>query len=111
MSKPRKALAPLLLLGAGLLSGCAAMNNHDELEKAIARAQATADDALRQARAANMKAEEALALIRGEADDPSATVSTRGIAEQALKEAKEAKAEAAKVEKKAERMFRKALAK
>lgn len=104
-------LIKLGLLGLTLLcSGCTTMTNAS-LAAAVERAQATADEALRQAKAANMKADEALQLIRGTADDPASTTSTRGIAERAIKIAEEAKKEAANANKRAERMMQKALAK
>lgn len=92
-------------------SGCANMGRSNDLEAAIARAQATADDALRQAKAANMKADEALQLIQGSADGSAAIMSTRQLAEKALEMAEAAKGEALKTNQRAERMFRKALAK
>jgi len=110
--KMKKTVPYIAVLGTVLISsGCANLGGNASLEAAIARAQATADEALRQSKAANMKADEALLLIRGTSDDPAATTSTRGIAEQALKEAKEAKEAAANANKRAERMFRKSLTK
>ncbi len=104
-----KKAGPTVIICISLLGGGCASN--EKLEAAIAHAQTTADDALRQAKAANMKADEALRLIRGTADDPATIMSTRQIAEKALKEAGAAKEAVVKANKRAERMFQKALAK
>lgn len=90
------------------ISGCATPGSAElaRLEESVAQAQYTADQALRYATSAEVKANEALELVQSLQTEAAKNSGARSTADKALKTAQEAKLEAQKATQRAERMFK-----
>ncbi len=103
-----------LLLISPLIAACASkgeITTFNELRDAVKHAQESADSAMEQALAAQMKANEAYDLALQLQLDPAslADITSRNIAEKAIKTANEAKEIANEANERAKRMYKKAV--
>lgn len=106
-------LRSALIITTLFTSGCAtvSVDRITQLEEAVAQAQYTADQALRHASSAEIRADQALELVQSLQAEATKNGGAKSTADKALKMAQEAKQEAQNATARAERMFKKSQSK